>query len=80
MFLTQGVTNKWPQYKDPRCHNVTMGVHHALSSSLLGLSVHTEDLLRDETQVGIFKLLNKLVVSNCVDNTVWTHCIISQNG
>lgn len=51
IFLTQGVTAKWPQYRDPRCHNVTMGTHHAVSASLLGLSVHAEDLLRDDTQV-----------------------------
>ncbi|KAI5737646.1 hypothetical protein M8J76_015349 [Diaphorina citri] len=55
IFLTQGVTAKWPQYRDPRCHNVTMGTHHAVSASLLGLSVHTEDLLRDDRQVKYIK-------------------------
>uniref|UniRef100_A0A8D8Y0W6 Glycerophosphocholine phosphodiesterase GPCPD1 n=1 Tax=Cacopsylla melanoneura TaxID=428564 RepID=A0A8D8Y0W6_9HEMI len=55
IFLTQGITKRWPQYKDPRCHNVTMGTHHAISASLLGLSVNTEDLLRDDSQVKFVK-------------------------
>ncbi|KAL1458572.1 hypothetical protein WDU94_008710 [Cyamophila willieti] len=55
IFLTQGITKRWPQYKDPRCHNVPMGTHHAVSASLLGLSVNTDDLLRDDTQVKFVK-------------------------
>lgn len=51
MFLTQGQTVKYPQYQDPRCLNIQMAVQHAGMMELLGVNVHTEDLLRDASQV-----------------------------
>lgn len=51
MFLTQGQTVKYPNYRDPRCLTIKAGVQFATSMELLGLCVHTEDLLRDATQV-----------------------------
>ncbi|XP_049887717.1 glycerophosphocholine phosphodiesterase GPCPD1-like [Pectinophora gossypiella] len=51
MFLTQGVTKKYQQYKDPRCLTIPAAVQSAVSSDILGIVVHTEDLLRDPTQV-----------------------------
>lgn len=51
MLLTQGVTNRWPTYKDARCNTIEKGVQHACAMELLGLVVHTEDLLRDSSQV-----------------------------
>lgn len=35
MFLTQGVTSKWPPYHDLRCQGVPMAVHFAVSSGIL---------------------------------------------
>ncbi|XP_077285990.1 glycerophosphocholine phosphodiesterase GPCPD1 [Arctopsyche grandis] len=51
MFLTQGVTTRYPGYHDPRCTTIPAAVSHALNAGLLGIVVHTEDLLRDSTQV-----------------------------
>ncbi|XP_072936412.1 glycerophosphocholine phosphodiesterase GPCPD1-like [Epargyreus clarus] len=51
MFLTVGVTNKYQPYRDPRCLSIPAAVQNAISSDILGIVVHTEDLLRDPTQV-----------------------------
>lgn len=51
MFLTQGVTKKYPEYRDPRTQSIPMAVHFARSAEILGINVHTEDILRDPSQV-----------------------------
>ncbi|OWR47314.1 hypothetical protein KGM_214218 [Danaus plexippus plexippus] len=51
MFLTVGVTEKYQPYRDPRCLSIPAAVQNAISSDILGIVVHTEDLLRDPTQV-----------------------------
>ncbi|OAD57913.1 Glycerophosphocholine phosphodiesterase GPCPD1 [Eufriesea mexicana] len=55
VFLTQGVTSKYPTYHDPRCQTVPMAVRHALAADILGINVHTEDILRDPAQVKFVK-------------------------
>ncbi|XP_014608826.1 PREDICTED: glycerophosphocholine phosphodiesterase GPCPD1-like isoform X2 [Polistes canadensis] len=55
VFLTQGVTTKYPTYHDPRCQTIPMAIRHALSSDILGINVHTEDILRDPSQVKLVK-------------------------
>lgn len=47
----QGVTKKYEPYRDPRCASIPAAVQSAVSSDILGIVVHTEDLLRDPTQV-----------------------------
>ncbi|XP_031343749.1 glycerophosphocholine phosphodiesterase GPCPD1-like isoform X2 [Photinus pyralis] len=51
IFLTVGQSVKYPQYHDPRCFSIETAVHHAVMSELLGINVHTEDILRDPSQV-----------------------------
>ncbi|KAM3959061.1 LOW QUALITY PROTEIN: glycerophosphocholine phosphodiesterase GPCPD1 [Aphomia sociella] len=51
MFLTVGITSKYQAYRDPRCLSIPAAVQHAVSSDILGIVVHTEDLLRDPSQV-----------------------------
>jgi len=51
MFLTQGITSRYSDYHDPRTHNIPNAVYFAQQSGLLGINVHTEDILRDPTQV-----------------------------
>lgn len=51
MFLTVGITKKYQPYRDPRCSSIPAAVQSAVSSDILGVVVHTEDLLRDPTQV-----------------------------
>ncbi|XP_054282590.1 glycerophosphocholine phosphodiesterase GPCPD1-like isoform X2 [Macrosteles quadrilineatus] len=55
MFLTQGITSKYPPYHDERCLTVPMAVHFAVSLGILGINAHTEDLLRDQSQVSLVK-------------------------
>lgn len=50
MFLTQGVTKKYPPYRDPRTHTMQMAVNYANSAGMLGVNAHTEEILRDATQ------------------------------
>lgn len=51
MFLTQGQTAKYPVFRDPRCLTISAAVQCAICSEILGVNVHTEDLLRDASQV-----------------------------
>ncbi|KYN40430.1 Putative glycerophosphocholine phosphodiesterase GPCPD1 [Trachymyrmex septentrionalis] len=55
VFLTQGITSKYPTYHDPRCQTVPMAMRHALVADILGINVHTEDILRDPSQVKLVK-------------------------
>nr|XP_012151098.1 PREDICTED: glycerophosphocholine phosphodiesterase GPCPD1-like isoform X1 [Megachile rotundata]XP_012151099.1 PREDICTED: glycerophosphocholine phosphodiesterase GPCPD1-like isoform X1 [Megachile rotundata] len=55
VFLTQGITSKYPTYHDPRCQTIPMAVRHALAADILGINVHTEDILRDPSQVKLVK-------------------------
>lgn len=51
MFLSQGITDRYEQYHDPRCDTIENAVFHANANELLGIVAHTVDLLRDTTQV-----------------------------
>lgn len=55
MFLTLGVTSKYPQYYDPRCNTIESAVCNAVAMELLGIVAHTEDLLRDTSQINLAK-------------------------
>lgn len=35
MFLTQGVTARYPPYADPRCHTIQTAVYHSSCHDLL---------------------------------------------
>lgn len=51
MFLTLGVTTKYKKFLDPRGNTIEAAVCNSLTMELLGIVAHTEDLLRDPTQV-----------------------------
>lgn len=51
MFLTQGITSKYIKYAEPRCSTIEYAVRNACCMELLGIVAHTEDLLRDASQV-----------------------------
>ncbi|XP_022900956.2 glycerophosphocholine phosphodiesterase GPCPD1-like [Onthophagus taurus] len=57
MFLTQGDTKRYPPYDDQRCWNMTNAVHFSKMHEILGVSAHTEDILRDASlaQYGLDK-------------------------
>lgn len=54
MFLTQGITSKYIKYAEPRCSTIEYAVRNACCMELLGIVAHTEDLLRDASQVSTF--------------------------
>lgn len=58
MFLSQGETEKYAKFHDPRCDTIRNAVFNATANELLGIVAHTEDLLRDATQV--------CLMSNCL--------------
>lgn len=61
MFLTLGVTDRYQPYHDPRCNTIESAVSHAHATELLGIVAHTEDLLRDSTQINLATDLGLIV-------------------
>lgn len=57
MFLSQGISDRYEMFHDPRGDTIENAVFHANSNGLLGIVAHTYDLLRDTTQVRTIKLL-----------------------
>ncbi|XP_016945685.2 glycerophosphocholine phosphodiesterase GPCPD1 isoform X1 [Drosophila suzukii] len=55
MFLTLGRTTKYQKYLDPRGNSMELAVWHAVAMEFLGVVAHTEDLLRDPSQVNLAK-------------------------
>lgn len=51
MFLSQGISDRYESFHDPRCDTIETAVFHANSNELLGIVAHTMDLLRDTNQV-----------------------------
>ncbi|KAG5276915.1 hypothetical protein AALO_G00111300 [Alosa alosa] len=46
LFLTQGVTSMYPELMDIRCKTTQIAMSFAQSENILGISAHTEDLLK----------------------------------
>ncbi|XP_038141948.1 glycerophosphocholine phosphodiesterase GPCPD1 isoform X2 [Cyprinodon tularosa] len=46
LFLTQGVSEKYPELMDIRCQTTQIAISFAQSENILGISAHTEELLR----------------------------------
>ncbi|XP_017772131.1 PREDICTED: glycerophosphocholine phosphodiesterase GPCPD1-like [Nicrophorus vespilloides] len=61
MFLTQGETSKWPKYKDPRCWDIKRAVAYANMVEILGVNVHTEDILREPEFVKMAREANLVI-------------------
>ncbi|XP_023655572.2 glycerophosphocholine phosphodiesterase GPCPD1 [Paramormyrops kingsleyae] len=47
LFLTQGVSDIYPELMDLRCRTTEIAISFAQSEDILGISAHTEDLLRN---------------------------------
>jgi glycerophosphocholine phosphodiesterase GPCPD1 len=57
MFLTLGRTTRYKQYKNPCCNKIEFAAKFCSANELLGIVAHTEDLLRDISQI---KLVNEM--------------------
>lgn len=53
MFLSQGISDRYEMFHDPRGDYIENAVFHANSQGLLGIVAHTMDLLRDTNQVSV---------------------------
>ncbi|XP_028127733.1 glycerophosphocholine phosphodiesterase GPCPD1 [Diabrotica virgifera virgifera] len=51
MFLTVGESQIHAKYRDPRCWSIPAAAQYAKMIEILGINVHTEDLLRDSSLV-----------------------------
>lgn len=51
MFLSQGISDRYEMFHDPRGDTIENAVFHANTHELLGIVAHTIDLLRDTNQV-----------------------------
>lgn len=61
LFLTQGKTDKWPAYFDPRTRSVEMAAYTALSMGFTGVNIHAEELLKDRGIIDTIKKLNLIL-------------------
>ncbi|KAK7019207.1 Glycerophosphocholine phosphodiesterase gpcpd1 [Halocaridina rubra] len=51
MFLTQGISEEWPPYEDQRTSTIRHAILYATNADILGINVHTEDIMRDASQM-----------------------------
>lgn len=69
-YYFQGITKRYEPYRDPRCSSIPAAVQSAVSTEILGIVVHTEDLLRDPSQVTDV-IINLNLVSPLKANICW---------
>jgi len=68
LFLTQGQSQKYPPYKDFRTLSIPAAIKFACAEQLVGINVHTEDLLRDASWVAKTKRAGLLMFCWGEDN------------
>ncbi|XP_055295430.1 glycerophosphocholine phosphodiesterase GPCPD1 [Sitodiplosis mosellana] len=61
MFLSQGISDRYESFHDPRGDTIANAVFHANSNELLGIVAHTMDLLRDTNQLNLATDLGLIV-------------------
>lgn len=52
LFLTQGISDKYPELMDVRCQTTQIAISFAQSENILGISGHTEELLKNISYIG----------------------------
>ncbi|XP_054900279.1 glycerophosphocholine phosphodiesterase GPCPD1 isoform X2 [Poeciliopsis prolifica] len=52
LFLTQGISQKYPELMDVRCQTTQIAISFAQSENILGISAHTEELLKHLNYIG----------------------------
>ena len=55
LFLTQGMTEKWDKYWDPRTRDVQGATYFAQAIAILGVNAHAEDILKDRSLIQFVK-------------------------
>ncbi|KAI3364535.1 hypothetical protein L3Q82_011322 [Scortum barcoo] len=52
LFLTQGISDRYPELMDIRCQTTQIAISFAQSENILGISGHTEELLKNLNYIG----------------------------
>ncbi|XP_070705169.1 glycerophosphocholine phosphodiesterase GPCPD1 [Pempheris klunzingeri] len=52
LFLTQGISDKYPELMDIRCQTTQIAISFAQSENILGISGHAEELLKNLSYIG----------------------------
>uniref|UniRef100_A0A8D0CPN1 Glycerophosphocholine phosphodiesterase 1 n=1 Tax=Sander lucioperca TaxID=283035 RepID=A0A8D0CPN1_SANLU len=52
LFLTQGISEKYPDMLDIRCQSTQIAISFAQSENILGISAHAEELLKNLSYIG----------------------------
>ncbi|KAM9339310.1 glycerophosphocholine phosphodiesterase GPCPD1 [Symphorus nematophorus] len=52
LFLTQGISDRYPELMDIRCQTTQIAISFAQSENILGISGHTEELLKNLSYIG----------------------------
>lgn len=68
MFLTQGKTEKWPPFKDPRTQTVETGISFTKAEGLFAICPLTENLLKNEDLIKMCHENNLPILSWGMDN------------
>uniref|UniRef100_V5GPA3 Glycerophosphocholine phosphodiesterase n=1 Tax=Anoplophora glabripennis TaxID=217634 RepID=V5GPA3_ANOGL len=61
MFLTVGESKIYDKYSDPRCWSIKSAAQYAVMIEMLGINVHTEDLLREPSLVKLATNLDLVI-------------------
>uniref|UniRef100_A0A672HN58 Glycerophosphocholine phosphodiesterase 1 n=1 Tax=Salarias fasciatus TaxID=181472 RepID=A0A672HN58_SALFA len=68
LFLTQGISEKYPELMDIRCQTTQIAISFAQSENILGISAHTEELLNHLNYIGDAQAKGLVVFSWGDDN------------
>ncbi|PWA27793.1 hypothetical protein CCH79_00000177 [Gambusia affinis] len=68
LFLTQGISEKYPELMDVRCQTTQIAISFAQSENILGISAHTEELLKHLNYIGEARSKGLVVFSWGDDN------------
>ncbi|KAL7388305.1 hypothetical protein ABVT39_011051 [Epinephelus coioides] len=68
LFLTQGISERYPELMDIRCQTTQIAISFAQSENILGISAHTEELLKNLSYIGDAQSKGLVVFSWGEDN------------
>uniref|UniRef100_A0A674PE97 Glycerophosphocholine phosphodiesterase 1 n=1 Tax=Takifugu rubripes TaxID=31033 RepID=A0A674PE97_TAKRU len=68
LFLTQGISQTYPELMDIRCQTTQIAISFAQSENILGICGHTEELLKNLAYIGDAQSKGLVVFSWGVDN------------
>uniref|UniRef100_A0A8D2ZW00 Glycerophosphocholine phosphodiesterase 1 n=1 Tax=Scophthalmus maximus TaxID=52904 RepID=A0A8D2ZW00_SCOMX len=68
LFLTQGISERYPELMDIRCQTTQIAISFAQSENILGISAHSEELLKNLTFIGDAQSKGLVVFSWGEDN------------